>query len=230
MSESATAETPTLSDASESEASTESPANESENQEKEEAHRTANTANRAKIGRIHAVTVVATLILFGAAHTWAAASGWQLAAITSVIAAFMAGIVLASLAHEWGHFSGAMLSQSRVTVAEAPVNYFFMFNFDIAANDTRQALWMSWGGLAGSWGLVAALAFLVPQDSWASAVLVATAFGSAVNASLFEVPVALRAQDSHDLGGELAAQLKSPGIVQLPGLFAGIALAALLGL
>lgn len=225
--EQATEET-TVSDTSGPEAV--SPANESEQQELEEAHRAANAANRAKIGRIHAVAAVTTLILFGAAHTWAAASGWQLAAITSVIAAFMAGIVLASLAHEWGHFSGAMLSQSRVTVAEAPVNYFFMFNFDIAANDTRQALWMSWGGLAGSWGLVVALALLVPQDSWASAVLVATVFGTAVNASVFEVPVALRTRHSHDLGSELAAQLKSPGLVKLPGLFAGIALAALLGL
>ena len=134
MAESAAAETPISSDASEPEVSAEAPANESgpaQQQEQEEAHRAANSANRARIGRIHAVAAVATLILFGAAHTWAAASGWQLAAITSVVAAFMAGIVLSSLAHEWGHFSGALLSQSRVTVAEAPVNYFFMFNFDI---------------------------------------------------------------------------------------------------
>ena len=193
-------------------------------------HNAKNVANRAKVGRIHAVAALAALVIFGAAHTWATSSGWLLATVTSIVAAFMAGVVLSALAHEWGHYSGALLSQSRVTVAEAPVNYFFMFNFDMATNDTRQAFWMSWGGLTGSWGLFLALSLLVTQDSWASAVLIATVFGSALNASLFEVPVVLRTRKSNEFGGELAAQLKSPGVIQFPGVIAGLALAVLLGL
>ncbi|MEM8767922.1 MAG: hypothetical protein AAGE43_10785 [Pseudomonadota bacterium] len=176
----------------------------------------------------HGTGVIAAFTLFGAAHSWAALSGWPLAVVVSFAAAVVAGMALSSLFHEWGHFSGARLSGAVSPVLKKPHKLFFMFRFDMAANSVRQALWMSWGGLSGSWGLVALVALLVPMDSWASAALLATVFGRAVNASSFEVPIILRTRRSGEFEQELNAQLNGPGIVQVPGLIAGLAALAVL--
>lgn len=184
-------------------------------------------ANLKKMAMIYGVATVAALTLFGAAHTWAAASSWALASFTSIMAAFVTGMVLAGIFHEWGHYSGAALSGSTLKVTEQPVDYFFFLNFDVNKNSTRQALWMSWGGLAGSWLLVVSTALLVPLDSWASAVLLATVIGRAINASVFEVPIARRTKQSENFKQELADQLRSPGIVKAPGVIAGLVVFAL---
>jgi hypothetical protein len=196
--------------------------------EKPKSQAQKNRENLKAVGLIHGTAVVAALTLFGAAHTWASVSGWLLASVTAVAAALVAGIVLSSIAHEWGHFAGTALSGARYRVARKPFNYFFMFSFDMTANSTRQALWLSWGGLAGSWSVFAALLVLVPIDAWGSAALVATVLGQAVNASIFEVPVILRTRESGEFETELNARLESPGVVRMPGLIAGLILFALL--
>jgi hypothetical protein len=178
-------------------------------------------ANMKKIGGWHAAAVIAALTLFGAAHTWAQFSDWLLAGIVSLAAAFLAGTVLSSIAHEWGHFTGARLSGAVSPVLSKPVRLFFMFRFDMEANSVNQALAMSWGGLIGSWSLVLLLLVLVPLDSWASALLLATVVGRAVNASAFEVPVIIRTGRSGEFEKELNTQLKTTGIVKLPGLVLG---------
>jgi hypothetical protein len=187
-----------------------------------------NLENLKSVGALHGAAVIAALTLFGAAHTWAAVSGWMLAAATAAAAAVLAGVVISSIAHEWGHFSGTVLSGSRYKVARKPVNYFFMFSFDMAANSSRQAIWMSWGGLAGSWFVPAAVISLVPMDSWASAALAATVLGQAVNASVFEVPIILRTRASGEFEKELEGRLESPGVVRMPGLIVGLLAFALL--
>jgi hypothetical protein len=185
-------------------------------------------ANLKKIGSWHAAAVIAALTLFGAAHTWADASGWLLAQATAVAAAFLAGMVLGPLFHEWGHFAGARLSGALSPVLKTPYRLFFMFRFDMQANNLRQAQWLSWGGITGSWLLVILLLILVPMDGWASAVLLATAIGRAVNASVFEVPVVLRTRQSGEFERELTERLKSPGVRQTPGLIAGVIVLAAL--
>jgi hypothetical protein len=206
------------------EASNETP--EAAEQPKSQAEK--NRENLKAVGAIHGAAVVAALTLFGAAHTWASVSGWSLAAATAVAAALIAGVVVSSIAHEWGHFAGTALSGASYRVARKPVNYFFMFNFDMSANSTRQALWLSWGGLAGSWMVFAALLVLVPMDSWASAALVATVLGQAVNASVFEVPVIVRTRQSGEFEKELMNRLDSPGVVRMPGLIVGLVFFAIL--
>ena len=198
------------------------------NTEQPKSQAQKNRENLRAVGTLHGTAVVAALTLFGAAHTWALVSGWPLAVVTSVAAALVAGVIVSSIAHEWGHFSGAALSGSRYKVARKPFNYFFMFNFDMPANSTRQALWMSWGGLTGSWAVVAALLVLVPIDSWGSAALIATVLGQAVNASIFEVPIALRTLRSGEFEQELSARLESPGVVRMPGLILGLLVFALM--
>lgn len=184
-----------------------------------------NLANLKKHGAMYGLAVVASLTLFGAAHTWASSSGWALATWTGVAAAFAAGMVLSSIFHEWGHYAGAALSGSTIKIADQPSNYFFFLGFNPKVNSTGQALWMTWGGLSGSWLLVLGTALLVPLDSLMSAVLLATAVGRAVNASVFEMPIAWRTQQGHDFKTALNERLASPGTVNMPGLLVGLVLA-----
>ena len=127
-----------------------------------------------------------------------------------------------------GDSRAAVRSGSRYRVARKPFNYFFMFSFDTPANTTRQALWLSWGGQAGSWAVFVAILALVPMDSWASAALAATALGQALNASIFEIPVIFRTRQSGEFEKELQRRLDSPGVVRMPGLIAGLIFFALL--
>ena len=190
--------------------------------------RAENFANLKKVGTIHFVAVVAALTLFGAANTWALTSGIALALVVSVAAAYIAGTVLSAIIHEYGHYAGTVLSGAPHKVLRKPARYFFMFNFDMKAGTTRQALWLSWGGVLGSWLLVAALFLLLPMDGWASAALVATALGNAVNASVFEVPVIRKTMETGEFEKALYDRLESPGLVKMPGVVVGLLAFALL--
>lgn len=190
--------------------------------------RTKNIANLKKHASVHGVAVVAALTLFGAAHTWATSSGWLIAVVTGIAAAFIAGMVLSSIFHEWGHYSGAALAGSQIKIAEDTSNYTFFLGFNPKNNSTRQALALTWGGIMGSWLIVAAVALLVPMTSWISAVLLATLAGRAVNASYFELPIAWRTHHGYDFKSALKERLESPGTVNVPGLIAGLALLTVL--
>ncbi|TNF88565.1 MAG: hypothetical protein EP301_04695 [Gammaproteobacteria bacterium] len=190
--------------------------------------RAENLANLKKVGTIHFVAVVAALTLFGAANTWALTSGIALALVVSVAAAYIAATVLSAIVHEYGHYVGTVLSGAPHKVLKKPARYFFMFNFDMKAGTTRQALWLSWGGVLGSWLLVATLFLLLPMDGWASAALVATALGNAVNASVFEVPVIRKTMETGEFEKALYDRLESPGLVKMPGVVVGLLAFALL--
>lgn len=187
-----------------------------------------NLENLKKVGTVHFVAVIAALTLFGAADTWALSSGLGLAVGVAVAAAYIAGTVLSGIIHEYGHYSGAVLSGAPHKVLEKPARYFFMFNFDMKAGSTRQALWMSWGGILGSWLLVVALFLLLPMGGWASAALVATVLGNAVNASVFEVPVIQKTMQTGEFEKALYGRLESPGLVKMPGIVIGLLAFALL--
>jgi len=185
-----------------------------------------NTANLKKLAAIYGIAAVASMTLFGAAHTWASTSGLAIASVTGIAAAFIAGMVLSSIFHEWGHYSGAALSGSTIKIADQPSDYYFFLGFNPKKNSTRQALWMTWGGLTGSWLLVLGVLTLVPLNSWMSVVLLATVAGRAVNASYFEVPIAWRTQQGHDFKQALSDRLESPGTVKTPGLVVGLGVMA----
>ena len=187
---------------------------------------TKNAANLKKLAAIYGVAAVASLTLFGAAHTWAASSGLSIALVTGIAAAFIAGMVLSSIFHEWGHYAGAALSGSTIKIADQPSDYYFFLGFNPKKNSTRQALWMTWGGLAGSWLLVLGVVTLVPLNSWMSVVLLATVAGRAVNASYFEMPIAWRTQQGHDFKQALSDRLESPGTIKTPGVLVGLGMMA----
>ncbi len=190
--------------------------------------RAQNLKNLKKVGTLHFVAVVAALTLFGAAHTWAASSGLALALVVAVAAAYIAGTVLSGIVHEYGHYTGTVLSGAPHKVLEKPARYFFMFNFDMKEGTTKQALWLSWGGVLGSWLLVVGLFLALPMDGWASAALVATVLGNAVNASVFEVPVIRKTMATGEFEKALYGRLESPGLVKMPGIIAGLLAFALL--
>ena len=185
-------------------------------------------ANLKKIGAFHFALVMGALTLWGAAVAWAQVTGWVIAEVAAVANAVIAGTVLASTLHEWGHFTGARMASAPSPVLDAPRNHFFMFDFKMADATTRQFAWMSWGGILVPWLLVAGAALLVPLELTAGAALFATLVAKAVGASAFEVPIVQDATASGDhqaaFGRGLGA-LDSAGRV---GHLVGLAVFALL--
>lgn len=180
-----------------------------------------------KIASYHFAAAMAALTLWGVGELWAANTELAIAEFTAIANALIAGMVLAFLTHEWGHFSGARLSGALSPVLKEPVS-FFMFNFKFEHNNTRQFIWMSIGGPAGNWLLVLLLFILVPIDNPARAMLLATTIGVAINVSVFELPVIKRTLTGGDPKKELQVQLESNMLAM--GRNTGIASGALLWL
>lgn len=145
-------------------------------------------ARLKKIALRHGTIVLAALTLWGVADAWALSSGWLLAETIAILNAIFAGTIVAYIAHEWGHFSGARVSGAVSPVAKEPIS-FFMFNFKTELNTRMQFLWMSAGGPLANWTLFAMIFFLLPVDTWSQAMLLATTFAIAVSVSVFEFPI-----------------------------------------
>ena len=145
-------------------------------------------ARMKKVGTKHATTVLVAMTAWGVADYWASGSGLLLAEVIALLNALFVGIIISSIAHEWGHFSGARISRSISPVMKKPVS-FFMFNFKSDANSREQFLSMSIGGPAANWLLVVGLFFLLPMETWSQALLLATTFAIAISVCVFEIPV-----------------------------------------
>jgi len=173
--------------------------------------------------------VMGALTLWGAAEAWAQVTGWAIAGAAAVANAVIAGTVLASTLHEWGHFAGARASGAPSPVLDKPRNYFFMFEFKMAEADLRQFGWMSWGGILTPWVLVVLALVFVPVDLTSGAVVVATLVARAVTASVFEVPIVREANECGDhraaFGRGVEAGLEHSGRV---GLVVGLVVFAVL--
>lgn len=174
-----------------------------------EVDREADLANLRNVATIHAVMLLGALTLWGAADAWAVATDWGLAWFVALANAVIAGHVVASTLHEWGHFAGARLSGSVSPVLKEPVRYFFMFNFSFDENDRRQFLWMSWGGILVPWALVLLAPALLPIDNPSRAMLLAVLVTRAVQVSAFEVPVVMRTRAGGDPREELGRELQA---------------------
>ena len=185
------------------------------------AERQKDLARMRRIGGWHASAVLAALTLFGAGSLWAAESGLVIANLVALGNAYLAGTVMASIFHEWGHFAGAKMAGAIAPVRKKAVSFYFMFEFDMDNNSARQFLWMSAGGISANWLLAIAAAILVPLDTYAGAGLFAVLVGKAVNVSYFEVPIFLRTQETGNPKNELQTQLDTVGLRQWPGLIVG---------
>ena len=156
---------------------------------------------RLVIAGSHLLVAMLVLSMWAAADTWQAETGFALASLLSVLTAFLAGFVLGTLVHEWGHFLGARRAGAGYTVPGKPG--LFVFNFDFARNSPSQFLTMSHGGQLGGALAVLLLWLAVPTDTAGRAMLVAAAVGGAVFAAAIEWPIirAVRA------GGDPATEL-----------------------
>jgi hypothetical protein len=179
-----------------------------------EAARQIDRARMIQIGSFHFAMVMGALTLWGAGEAWAQVTGWGLARFVAVANALVAGFVVASTIHEWGHFAGARLSGAVSPVLEQARRHFFMFDFAMDQNDMRQFLWMSWGGILAPWLPVVLALFLVPLSVTSGAVLLATLVFRAVGTAVFEVPVVVRAGRSGEPGAELGKRLAEGGLAR----------------
>lgn len=165
-------------------------------------------SNLKSVAAIHFVVVMGALTLWGAADAWAVLTGWGVAWAVAVANAVIAGYVVSSTLHEWGHYLGARLSGAVAPARDKPVRYFFMFDFPFEHNDVRQFLWMSLGGILVPWALVLCVPLLVPVDNASRAMLLAVFVTRAVQISLFEVPVVRRTWAGGEPRAELGRQLQ----------------------
>ncbi|MGH0037943.1 MAG: hypothetical protein ACQGVK_23175 [Myxococcota bacterium] len=195
-----------------------------------DAARAIERARLVQIGSFHFVLVMGALTLWGAAEAWAQTTGFRIAGFAALANALIAGTVIPSTLHEWGHFAGARLSGAVSPVLEEPRRHFFMFDFPMDKNDVRQFTWMSWGGILAPWGVLLAAVLFVPLATASAAVLFATLFARAVAVSVFEVPVVRGAALSGQPAAELGARLEAGGLDQgrRLGVVAGLACFALL--
>lgn len=178
-------------------------------------------ARMRRIGAWHASAVLAALTLWGSADFWATGSGLLLAQAVALGNAIVAGVVISSILHEWGHFSGARLAGAISPVFAKPKRFYFMFQFDMEANSADQFIWMSLGGIIANWLFAIAVLILVPLQTLAGAMLAAVAIAQAVNVSVFEVPIVLRTRETQNPQSELDHQLNNAGLRRTPGLIVG---------
>lgn len=187
----------------------------------EQERKARDNARLKKVAVRHAIWAIAAITIWGTSDYWATGSGLVLAEVVSLFNAIFAGVILGSIAHEWGHFSGARLSGAVSPIAKEPVG-FFMFNFKDELNTRSQFLSMSFGGPLANWSLVAAVFLLLPFETWSQALLLATVFSTAVSVSVFEVPVMQRVMYGDDPTETVQQRLREVGnIPRISGIATG---------
>ncbi|MEM7412050.1 MAG: hypothetical protein AAF430_17615 [Myxococcota bacterium] len=198
----------------------------------EDAARKIDHARMRQIGGYHFAMAMGVLTLWGAGQVWAATTGSFLAEAVAVGNAVVAGFVLMSIFHEWGHFTGARLSGAVSPMLEEPRRHFFLFDFDMEKNDLRQFSWMSWGGILAPWLAVLLVLAFADLRLLSSVVLLATLVFRAVAAGAFEAPIVLAAGQSGNPGAELGKAVAGGGLDRgrRVGMAVGIACFALVWL
>ena len=122
----------------------------------------------------HAAAGAVALWLLDAMMRLEAGGAGVLALALACLAAVLLGAILSHLFHEWGHFLGALLGRSPLTLKARPAPLFF--DVDYEQVQPRQFLWLSWGGPLGNVLLIAVLSTGLPSASlvyisaWAASV------------------------------------------------------------
>ena len=177
-----------------------------------EAARAFDFARMRKLGSFHFAMVMGALTMWGAAEAWAQATGWEIARFAAVANALVAGFIIPSAIHEWGHLAGARLSGAVSPVLDDPPGHFVVFDYQMDKNASWQFSWMSWGGILAPWLAVLLALIFVPLDLTSGAVLFSTLVFKAVSAAAFEVPITLEAAKSGEPGRALSKSVKSGGL------------------
>lgn len=154
----------------------------------------------------HGLAALGLFLLWTAADSWSVVTNLLVADVLSVVTALIVVSYLASIIHEWGHFTGARLAGSYSPIVPK-VTGIFMFGFNYQKNSTSQFLSMSLGGPVANWLLVLLIFTLIPLDSAGRAALLAMAFAKAISVCVFEVPIMLAVMNGADPEASVDKQL-----------------------
>jgi hypothetical protein len=139
--------------------------------------------------------------------------------------AFLIGLALSHILHEWGHFLGATLGGARLTVRRKISPLFFDFEFP--ANTPGQFLLMSVGGLSGNLLLLSYLSLCIDLPGLVLTAIRAAVLGQLVFVVILELPVSLRVLAGQEPLEALTEHFSQGAPLFLRALLAGVATAAL---
>lgn len=160
-----------------------------------EAASAASRKKPVKLGNVafrDLALVAAALSLWAAADAWYLLTGLEFASSLAIIDGVLVGLALAALGHEWGHYAGARVRDSKARLVRTDALSLLRFRYDMEANDSRQFNAMSIGGNLAHWSVVLLLFLALPMDSPGRIALIAGAFGFAIFATVTEAPVIAR--------------------------------------
>ncbi len=123
------------------------------------------------------------------ASAWVPSSHGGMGLYAAAAWAFLCGLGLSHIIHEWCHYAGAALARS--TIILKPVIHPLFFDFDFPANTPRQFLCLSLGGLVGNFLLLGILVVYAPAHDLVMTSLLAAVLGQLVFVLLLELPVSL---------------------------------------
>ena len=135
---------------------------------------------------------LAALSLWAAADAWHATTGLGFAAMLSFLDGAVVGVLVALMAHEWGHFAGARWAGG-IAPTRRISSFFPIFRLDMQRSSASAFRAMSVGGNIGHWLVVLLLAVFLPLDTVGRVALLSGAFGFAISASTTEFPIIQRA-------------------------------------
>jgi len=110
-------------------------------------------------------------------------------AFGAALLAALGTVLVAFLAHEWGHLAGARWRRSVVYPPRSLVSV-FVFHFDTERNDARQFVAMSVGGFVVSALVVALLIAVLPLDALSGRIALALVAIGVIATLILEVPAA----------------------------------------
>lgn len=139
--------------------------------------------------------------------------------------AFMTGLALSHIVHEWCHFLGAVIAAAQLTLR--PRIHPLFFDFEFSANQPRQFLYMSFGGLLGNvLLLITAVVFAASKTPIMTGFLAAVA-GQFVFVLILELPVSLGVLNGRDPLESLTRHFGQGGPLFLRAAAAGVVIAAM---
>jgi hypothetical protein len=140
--------------------------------------------------------------------------------------AFVTGLVLSHIFHEWCHFLGSVVGSA--TVSLKPRVHPLFFEFDLDANSHTQFILLSAGGLCGNVLLLLLVSYGAASHSLVMTSLLAAVAGQLVFVLILELPVSIRVLAGAGPLEALTAHFGQGGPLFLRAAIGGVTTAALI--
>jgi len=139
--------------------------------------------------------------------------------------AFLTGLALSHIVHEWCHFLGARAARSALTLK--PGIHPLFFDYDFAKNTQPQFLCLSIGGLLGNLMLLCIALLCAGSQSPVMTAFLAAVAGQLVFVLMLELPVSIAVMAGRDPLQALQQHFGQGGPLFLRAGIGGLATAAL---